>query len=97
MSYQNPGEMNFLPPYSSPVLLDCCSTMAISPAIQEWHVQGRAIGHLGPNQRQIGLAILLDGISYENAGQRAGCNIGTVESRYNRAREKLVTELSPPQ
>lgn len=78
---------------------DCCSARAISPALQEWHVQGReierAISHLSPNHRQIVQDILLDGISYKIAGRRAGCNIGTVKSRYNRAREKLMAELSP--
>jgi|SRR5690606_23743014 RNA polymerase sigma-70 factor (ECF subfamily) len=61
---------------------------------QEWRVQyGEmldALEELTPEARDALLMVVAAGLSYEEAAEIAGCPIGTLKSRVNRAREHLA-------
>ncbi len=48
-----------------------------------------AIKHLQDDQREALILVCAAGLSYEEAAQIAGCAVGTIKSRVNRARAKL--------
>ncbi len=62
----------------------------------------RAIQGLPPDQRAILIMADIEGLSYEEVAQAAGCNLGTVKSRLSRARARVRghfagrPELLPP-
>lgn len=78
--------------------------LARNPAIevmaepeQEWAIAGADI-HLAfqelPEQHQTALRMIAtDGMSYEEASEATGCAVGTVKSRVNRARTRLLEVL----
>jgi RNA polymerase sigma-70 factor, ECF subfamily len=49
----------------------------------------RALGHLSEGQRQVVLLVGLEGMTYDEAANILGVPIGTVRSRFGRAREAL--------
>ncbi|NLS00407.1 sigma-70 family RNA polymerase sigma factor [Rhizobium sp. P38BS-XIX] len=53
---------------------------------------GLALDRL-PNYQREALLMIVDGVSYERAAQRCGCEIGTIKSRVSRARAALVEML----
>jgi RNA polymerase sigma-70 factor (ECF subfamily) len=61
---------------------------------QEWYMRYRelleAIGRLTPLCREAILLVVASGLSYEEAAHIAGCAVGTMKSRVNRARTLLV-------
>jgi RNA polymerase sigma-70 factor (ECF subfamily) len=63
---------------------------------QEWAVRQtelrKALHRLPPRQRQA-LVLVTLGTSYEETARLCDCEIGTVKSRVNRARQELLTEL----
>lgn len=63
-----------------------------TPADQLWRLEYeetiRAIDHLDPGQKQA-LLLIADGTSYADAAEICGCQIGTIKSRVNRARQSL--------
>jgi RNA polymerase sigma-70 factor (ECF subfamily) len=61
---------------------------------QEWRVKYgelmSAIRLLTPEARDALLLVVAEGMSYEEAAEVAGCPVGTMKSRVNRARERLA-------
>lgn len=79
---------------------DCASLVPARDATQEWSARGSeiaaAIARLPRSQREIVMLVGVLGVSYEEAGEICGCAIGTVKSRLNRARARLLEELDEP-
>lgn len=61
---------------------------------QEWRVKHgellEALKLLSPEARDALLLVAAEGLSYEEAAAIAGCPVGTIKSRVNRARERLL-------
>lgn len=76
---------------------DCVSSRPASDATQEWSARGReiaeAIQRLPEEQREVVMLIGVLGVSYEEAMSICDCAMGTIKSRLNRARAKLLKEL----
>lgn len=70
----------------------------VSPPAQQGHVDFadflEALKELGPDQREALILIGASGFSYEEAAQIVGCAVGTLKSRVNRARQRLMQSLS---
>lgn len=81
----------------APGAADCASTRPATDPTQEWSARGReiaaAIQRLPTQQREVLTLIGVLGVSYEDAAEICGCAMGTVKSRLNRARVKLLEEL----
>ncbi|MCX2721546.1 sigma-70 family RNA polymerase sigma factor [Roseibium salinum] len=81
----------------TPASADCASLRVAVDSTQEWSMKGkelsRALHRLSPLQREVLVLIGVMGVSYEDAAVILGCAIGTVKSRLNRARWKLLEEL----
>ncbi len=81
----------------APGSADCVSAKPASDATQEWSARGReiaaAIEKLPQQQREILTLVGVLGVSYEEAADICGCAMGTVKSRLNRARLRLLEEL----
>lgn len=69
-----------------------------SPPEQNGHMDmadfRRALGELSEDQREALLLVGAEGFSYEEAAEIAGCAVGTVKSRVNRARARLAEVLA---
>lgn len=52
-----------------------------------------AMEQLSPEQREAVILVAAEGFSYEEAARVCGCEVGTVKSRVNRARMRLVKLL----
>lgn len=76
---------------------DCVSSKPVHDATQEWSARGHelsaALQRLPQQQREILMLIGVMGMSYEEACEICDCAIGTVKSRLNRARQRLLQEL----
>lgn len=76
---------------------DCASLRPVTDPTQEWSVRGsevrKAIQRLPAQQRQVLVLVGVLGVSYEDAAEICGCAMGTVKSRLNRARLRLIEEL----
>ncbi len=81
----------------APGAADCVSAKPAVDATQEWSARGRelqqALYRLPPQQREILVLVGVAGVSYEDAAVICGCAMGTVKSRLNRARLRLLEEL----
>ncbi|MCR4264693.1 sigma-70 family RNA polymerase sigma factor [Nitratireductor sp. ZSWI3] len=81
----------------APGSADCASTKVAVDATQEWTIKGhelsQALHRLPPSQREILMLIGVLGVSYDDASNILGCAMGTIKSRMNRARLKLLQEL----
>ena len=53
-----------------------------------------ALARLSPEQREALLLVGAEGVSYEEAAQICGTNLGTIKSRINRARTRLAELLA---
>ncbi|MEL6859720.1 MAG: sigma-70 family RNA polymerase sigma factor [Pseudomonadota bacterium] len=53
----------------------------------------RQLFALSPEQRDVFILVVAAGYSYEEAAGICGCSIGTIKSRINRARAKLVSGI----
>ena len=53
-----------------------------------------ALATLAPDQREALILIGASGFSYEEAAEICGCAVGTIKSRVNRARQRLMQILS---
>lgn len=60
----------------------------------EFEDMQRALMRLSPDHREALLLITAEGFSYEDAARVCGCAVGTMKSRVNRARSKLLEEMS---
>lgn len=78
----------------SPAAGDCASVEPATQALQEWRLRGkeltRAVRELPDKQREVLILISVLGMSYLDAAEICGCAVGTVKSRLNRARQRLV-------
>ena len=65
------------------------------PATQEWsvalHALQAALQKLPPEHREALVLVGAAGLSYEEAAEICGCALGTIKSRVNRARARLLT------
>jgi RNA polymerase sigma-70 factor (ECF subfamily) len=52
-----------------------------------------ALGQLAPAQREALILVGAEGFSYEESAQICGCAVGTIKSRVNRARRRLLQLL----
>jgi RNA polymerase sigma factor (sigma-70 family) len=81
----------------APGKADCASLHPATDATQEWSARGKeiaaAIGRLPEQQREVIMLIGVLGVSYEEAAEICHCAIGTIKSRLNRARARLLEEL----
>lgn len=81
----------------APGSAECASLRPASDATQEWSARGhevaRAIARLPEQQREVLMLIGVLGVSYGEAAGICGCAMGTVKSRLNRARLRLLDEL----
>lgn len=55
----------------------------------------RTVGKLAQHHREVFVLRELEGKSYEEIAEIAGCNIGTVKSRLNRARQSFAELIAP--
>lgn len=81
----------------TPGSADCISAKPSANATQEWSARGReiaaALQRLPQEQREIIMLVGVLGQSYEEASEICGCAMGTVKSRLNRGRLRLLQEL----
>jgi len=81
----------------APGAAECASARPAADPTQEWSARGseiaEAIQRLPTQQREVLMLIGVLGTSYEDAAEICGCAIGTIKSRLNRARLKLLEEL----
>ena len=81
----------------APGAAECVSQRPATDATQEWSARGRemerAIQRLPEQQREVLMLIGVLGVSYDEAAAICGCAMGTVKSRLNRARLRLLEEL----
>ena len=81
----------------APGAADCVSTKPAVDPTQEWSARGRelqeALYRLPQQQREILVLVGIAGVTYEDAAAICGCAMGTVKSRLNRARLRLLEEL----
>lgn len=81
----------------APGSADCVSGNPSIGATQEWSARGleihNAIQRLPENQREVMMLIGVLGASYEEAAEICGCAVGTIKSRLNRARLRLLQEM----
>lgn len=81
----------------APAAADCASSRPATDPTQEWSARGKeiaaAIQRLPTQQREVLMLVGVLGVSYEDAADICGCAMGTVKSRLNRARLKLLEEL----
>lgn len=80
-----------------PGAAECVSGRPAGNQTQEWSTRGReiaeAIQRLPLEQREVLLLVGVLGQSYEEAADICGCAMGTVKSRLNRARLRLLREM----
>ncbi|WP_051089820.1 sigma-70 family RNA polymerase sigma factor [Amorphus coralli] len=76
---------------------ECVSDNRWVGQTQDWAVQGgevrASLDALPRDQREILVLIGILGVSYEEAADMTGCAIGTVKSRLNRARRRMLALL----
>jgi RNA polymerase sigma factor (sigma-70 family) len=76
---------------------DCVAgTRAVQPS-QEWAVRGEeireALETLSPEQREVVVLVGALGVTYEDAAEICNCAVGTIKSRLNRARARILEKL----
>jgi RNA polymerase sigma-70 factor (ECF subfamily) len=78
----------------APGLMECVSDQRIVEADQDWTVFARDVEHafniMPANYKDVLDAIVIQGLSYQEASVSMNCAVGTVKSRLNRARHYLV-------
>lgn len=81
----------------APGAAECVSLRPASDPTQEWSARGReierAIQRLPEQQREVLMLVGVLGVSYDEASGICGCAMGTIKSRLNRARLRLLEEL----
>lgn len=77
---------------------DHAAMSASVPASQLIHLEfddmQKALMRLSPDHREALLLITAEGFSYEDAAHVCGCAVGTMKSRVNRARSRLLEEMA---
>ena len=74
--------------------VDCVASVRAVQPTQDWAVRGgeirAALDALSPEQREVVVLVGALGVSYEDAAVICGCAVGTIKSRLNRARSKIL-------
>ena len=77
---------------------DYAAMNASVPPAQLAHIEfedmRKALMRLSPDHREALLLITAEGFSYEDAARVCGCAVGTMKSRVNRARSRLLEETA---
>ncbi|MBS0233976.1 MAG: sigma-70 family RNA polymerase sigma factor [Proteobacteria bacterium] len=77
---------------------DHAAMSASVPATQLTHLEfddmQKALMRLSADHREALLLITAEGFSYEDAAHVCGCAVGTMKSRVNRARSRLLEEMT---
>jgi RNA polymerase sigma-70 factor (ECF subfamily) len=77
---------------------DHAAMSASVPATQLTHLEfddmQKALMRLSPDHREALLLITAEGFSYEDAARVCACAVGTMKSRVNRARNRLLEEMA---
>lgn len=77
--------------------LDCVSAQLSTPATQEWSLRGKeleqALAKLPVHYREALVLVVVLGTNYIDAAQVLNCEVGTIKSRINRARNLLREAL----
>jgi RNA polymerase sigma-70 factor, ECF subfamily len=60
----------------------------------EFEDMQKGLMRLSPDHREALLLITAEGFSYEDAARVCGCAVGTMKSRVNRARNKLLEDMT---
>ncbi len=72
----------------------------VAEGSQEWTVElsalRLALDELPPEHREAIVMVGAAGLSYEEAAEIAGCALGTIKSRVNRARNRLAEAMDMP-
>jgi RNA polymerase sigma-70 factor (ECF subfamily) len=80
-----------------PGVADDAAARPVVVPTQEWTSRGReirqALLRLPDQQREVVVLIGVLGMSYEEAAEICGCAMGTIKSRLNRARARLLQEM----
>jgi RNA polymerase sigma-70 factor (ECF subfamily) len=80
---------------------DQAAMNASVPATQLMHLEfddmRKALMRLSPDHREALLLITAEGFSYEDAARVCGCAVGTMKSRVNRARSRLLEATTDQQ
>lgn len=80
-----------------PGIADCASGVPACAPVHDEHIAGQrllaAMERLPQHYREVLILVIVLGESYEEAGRICGCAIGTVKSRINRARARLIADL----
>ncbi|MFN3526767.1 MAG: sigma factor-like helix-turn-helix DNA-binding protein, partial [Paracoccus sp. (in: a-proteobacteria)] len=78
---------------------DCVSSGPVVAATQDWHMASqemqKALGAMPIHYREALVLVAVIGESYQHSAQVLGCDIGTIKSRVNRARNILRRTLQP--
>jgi RNA polymerase sigma factor (sigma-70 family) len=81
----------------APGAVECTGMRPAVEPSQEWSIKTRevreAINRLPPQNREVLMLIGVLGVSYEETAQICGCAMGTVKSRLNRARLRVLEDL----
>lgn len=81
-----------------PAAANCASERGASAATQDESVACRqvisAIRSLPLDQKEVIVLVSILGITYQDASEICGCQLGTVQSRLHRARSRLGRDLS---
>lgn len=81
----------------APGVADCVGNRPAVEASQEWSLRSRevrdAIERLPHHHREVLILIGVLGVSYEETAEICGCAMGTVKSRLNRARQRILDDL----
>jgi RNA polymerase sigma-70 factor (ECF subfamily) len=76
---------------------DTLASLLVQPETQSGHMSMRdfriALAQINPDQREALVLVGASGFSYEEAAEICGCAPGTVKSRVNRARIRLLALL----
>lgn len=76
----------------------CASEGCFDLPGQLWSVRGlevrEALERLPHDQREVLVMIGVLGVSYEEAAEICGCAVGTIKSRLNRARNRMLVHLA---
>jgi RNA polymerase sigma-70 factor (ECF subfamily) len=72
----------------------------VSPASQDWTISveelRRSLRRLPPAHREALVLVGGAGMTYQEAARVCGCAVGTIKSRVNRARARLMTLMEGP-
>lgn len=82
--------------YDPQTVLDSFATEPTQETACDLKQVAAAMAHLSPEHREILTLVCIEGVRYEEAGERLGIPVGTVRSRLSRARDSLQKLMDTP-